>query len=118
MQGRRSLDAAAELELRPNLHERCALAGTEPAATRRSNTPARPRATTKVFARACAFFRRRNGGQVKRGPPSETSTLRGARPSPKVIRWLADAPAVRRFCPPFPNLPEWIHFPGVYAFAV
>jgi len=71
MQGRRLLDAAAELELRPNLHERCAPAGTEPAATRRSNTPAKPRATTKVFARACAFFRRRNGGQAKRNPPSE-----------------------------------------------
>ena len=117
MQGRRSLDAAAELELRPNLHERCALADTEPAATRRSNTPAKPRATTKVFARACAFFRRRNGGQVKRGPPSETSALRSARPSPMVIRWLADAQAVRRFRPCFTNLRERIDLPVFYAFA-
>src|SRR2546426_4199336 len=117
MQGRRSLDAAAELELRPNLHERCAPAGTEPAATRRSNTPAKPRATTKVFARACAFFRRRNGGQVKRGPPSETSALRGARPSPMVIRWLADAQAVRRFCPRFTNPPGRVELPVFFSFA-
>ena len=109
--------AAAPLPLRRNLHERCARAGTEPAATPRSSIRARPPATAKASARACALFRRRNGGQVKRGPPSETSALRGARPSPMVIRWLADAQAVRRFGPRFTNLREWIDLPVFYAFA-
>ena len=79
-QNRRSVYEAVQRELRPNLHERCARAGTVPAATLHSSIPARPRATARVSARACALFRRRNGGQIKRAPHSETPGQRSAGP--------------------------------------
>jgi len=65
--------AAAQLPLRRNLHERCARAGTEPAATPRSSIRARPPATAKASARACASFQRRNGEGIKLAPHSESS---------------------------------------------
>ena len=65
--------AAAQRPLRRNLHERCARAGTEPAATLRSSIRARPPATAKASARACASFQRRNGEGMKLAPHSESS---------------------------------------------
>src|SRR5258708_36860568 len=80
--------AAAQPEVRRSLHESSALAGTEPAAKQHSNIPARPRGTTKVTARACASFRRRNGEEINPGLLSETSVQRIARPSSARIACL------------------------------
>jgi hypothetical protein len=84
--------AAAQRLLRRNLHERCARAGTEPAATLRSSIRARPPATAKASARACASFQRRNGEGIKLAPHSESSgeTSRGNR-QPR----LADSTSAR-----------------------
>src|SRR6266852_6643643 len=48
---------------------------------------ARPQVTAKATSRACALFRRRNGGEIKRGPPSEITVQRSAGPLPKTIGW-------------------------------
>src|SRR5882762_6823894 len=84
-QNRWSAYAAVQREVRLSLHERCARAGIAPAATRRSSIPARLRATTKATARACALFRRRNGGGINRGLLSEASGQRSDGPPPTTV---------------------------------